>query len=111
MLPPFRNVASRPAPLRLFFGALNRQEDWAPYIAALNNVIGLYPSSALQVHVVFDRAFFDRCGAADKRFYPLVPYKDYNYLLAKADIAWLPMQDNAFSRAKSDLKFIECAAN
>jgi len=38
-----------------------------------------------------------------------VPYARYEDALKTSDIALLPLQDNIFNRAKSDLKFIECA--
>ena len=46
-------------PLRLFFGALNREADWAPWIGALNRVFAAAPER-WQVEVVHDRAF-NRC--------------------------------------------------
>ncbi len=110
-LPPYRPVQGRPKALRLFFGAVNREKDWAPYMDTLNSVISPYTPDQLQVHVVHDHAFFDQVQAQDKLFFPLLPYADYQYLLGKADIAWLPLRDTPFNRAKSDLKFIECAAH
>ena len=48
----------------------------------------------------------------DTRIYDgqFVPYEKYEQTLYTSDIALLPLQDNKFNRAKSDLKFIECAA-
>ena len=40
-----------------------------------------------------------------------VPYDTYEAAIRSSDIALLPLRDNEFNRAKSDLKFIECAAN
>nr|WP_255617916.1 glycosyltransferase [Aurantimonas sp. VKM B-3413] len=109
-LPTFHPVEDRKGPLRLLFAALNRKDDWAPEIAAVNQVLKRYPATTLAVDVVFDREFFDALEAQDKRFHPLLPYEGYKALLAKADIAWLPLGDTLFNRCKSDLKFIECAA-
>ena len=39
-----------------------------------------------------------------------MPYEVYERELNTSDIALLPLQDNQFNRAKSDLKFLECAA-
>ena len=48
----------------------------------------------------------------DSRIYDgqFVPYERYEKELYTSDIALLPLQDNKFNRAKSDLKFLECAA-
>ncbi|MBK1623198.1 glycosyltransferase [Afifella marina] len=109
-LPPFRPVEPRQGPVRLLFAALNRKEDWAPYIDAVNEVVFRYGPEKLRVDVVFDRAFFDAVKAEDKHYQPVLPFREYKALLSKADIAWLPLEDNLFNRCKSDLKFIECGA-
>ncbi|WP_128291923.1 glycosyltransferase family protein [Afifella aestuarii] len=109
-LPPFRPVESRQGPVRLLFAALNRKEDWAPYIDAVNEVVSRYGPDRLRVDVVFDRAFYEAVKAEDKRYQPVLPFREYKSLLSKADIAWLPLEDNLFNRCKSDLKFIECGA-
>jgi hypothetical protein len=110
-LPSLRPVKERTGPLRLLFAALNREADWDAYIDVLNGLLATRSADDVQVHVVFDRAFFDALQAEDKRFYPLLAYNDYRSLIAKGDIAWLPLEDNEFNRSKSDLKFIECAAH
>jgi glycosyltransferase involved in cell wall biosynthesis len=62
------------------------------------------------VQVVYDRPFFEALATPHKRFEPLVPYPRYQALLGASDVALLPLRDTLFSRCKSDLKFIECAA-
>jgi SAM-dependent methyltransferase len=96
--------------IRLLFGALNREEDWAGELPAINDVLARYVSS-VQVQVVYDRAFFDALTTPYKFFEPLCPIERYRELLGEADIAYLPLRPTRFNEHKSDLKFIECAAH
>ena len=97
-------------PVTLFFGALNREADWAPYMPVLNNVLNRLGSS-VQVRAVYDRTFFDALVTPYKFFEPLCSYDRYHELLDEADVAFLPLAPNRFNEHKSDLKFIECAAH
>jgi len=106
-LPPPRIHAEGPP--RLFFGALNRQEDWAPLMPELNRVLAEHPEVA--VAVIHDRAFFDQLATANKDFTPACDYPRYQAILRGCDIALLPLSDTPFNRCKSDVKFIECAAH
>src|SRR5262249_7001995 len=45
-----------------------------------------------------------------KGFEPLCSYDRYRCILGAADVALLPLEPTRFNRHKSDLKFIECAA-
>ena len=94
----------------IFFGAINRKNDWAPIMPALNGVLAEPTSAGVRVEVVHDRAFFDALATPRKRFTPTCPYGRYLELLRGADIALLPLADTEFNRMKSDLKFIEAAA-
>ena len=112
-LPPhrLRTVADTAArPLTLFFGALNREGDWAPVMPALNDVLRRH-GSKVRAQVVYDRAFFDGLATPFKLFEPLCSYERYHELLDAADIAFLPLAPTRFNEHKSDLKFIECAAH
>jgi Glycosyl transferases group 1 len=112
-LPQLRSRTSDDAlarPLRLFFGALNREADWAPVMPAINDVLTRH-GLAVQVQVVYDRAFFDALGTTYKFFEPLCSIERYHELLHEADIALLPLLPTPFNEHKSDLKFIECAAH
>jgi SAM-dependent methyltransferase len=106
-LPPPREYADGPA--GLFFGALNREGDWAPVLAALNRVVADHPGRVF-VRVLFDRAFFDGLRTPDKTFEPFVPPERYHQVLRECDIGLLPLEPTRFNRMKSDLKFLECAA-
>jgi SAM-dependent methyltransferase len=112
-LPPARSHASANrsmSPLRLFFGALNREADWAPLMPALNDVLSRHGSRVI-VQVVYDRAFFDAIATQYKLFEPLCSYERYHELVDTADIAILPLEPTRFNEHKSDLKFIECGAH
>lgn len=107
-LPPLR---SRDGPeVTLFFGALNREKDWAPFMPALNAALRA-AGERVSVTVVHDRAFHDALATGRKRFHPTLPYADYLRLLGSADISLLPLREDEFTRMKSDLKFIESAAH
>jgi SAM-dependent methyltransferase len=96
-------------PLTIFFGALNREADWAPLMHAINNVLEKF-GDQVRVQVVYDQAFFDALSTPHKVFEPLCSYERYHELLRSADIALLPLEPTRFNQHKSDLKFIECAA-
>ena len=67
-LPPPRNFA-QPETLTLFFGALNREADWAPLMPALN-AVARHAGPRLKFSVVHDRAFFDALDTRDKKIHP-----------------------------------------
>jgi SAM-dependent methyltransferase len=96
-------------PVTIFFGALNREADWAPILPVLNHVLAAH-GDGVRMQVVYDRAFFDALRTPCKAFEPLCSYDRYKALLHAADIALLPLEPTRFNRHKSDLKFIECAA-
>jgi 2-polyprenyl-3-methyl-5-hydroxy-6-metoxy-1,4-benzoquinol methylase len=103
-----RNFAN-PERMTLFFGALNREDDWAPYMPVLNEVLRAV-GPRLAVTVLHDRGFFDALDATNKNFIPTSDYATYRDALASSEIAFMPLADTAFNRAKSDLKFIEASA-
>jgi SAM-dependent methyltransferase len=107
-LPDVRNYAD-PGRLTLFFGALNRQDDWRPFVPALNRVAAM-AGARLQFKVVADREFFDALETPNKSFAPLCDYQTYNDILSRCDVSFMPLTDNAFNRCKSDLKYLEAAA-
>jgi 2-polyprenyl-3-methyl-5-hydroxy-6-metoxy-1,4-benzoquinol methylase len=98
-----------PEALTLFFGALNRSADWASLMPALNEVAAL-AGARLKFSVAHDQAFFDALETPHKIFTPLCDYPRYLELLGDAEIAFMPLADNPFNRAKSDLKYIEAGA-
>lgn len=95
--------------MTMFFGALNREEDWAPYMPVLNEVLRAV-GPRLNLLVLHDRGFFDALDTQNKEFVPTSDYATYRARLAGAEICFMPLADTPFNRAKSDLKFIEASA-
>lgn len=98
-----------PDKLTVFFGALNREQDWAPLMPALNEVAEK-AGDRLRFCVVHDRQFFDALRTPHKMFTSTCDYETYMALLGKCEISLMPLSDTPFNRAKSDLKFIEAGA-
>lgn len=92
----------------LFFGALNREADWAPLMDTINRTLVEF-GSQVQVKVIYDRRFYEALATPHKTFEPLCDYDRYHEILSQCDLALLPLNDTEFNQMKSDLKFIECA--
>ncbi|MCW3473311.1 methyltransferase domain-containing protein [Limobrevibacterium gyesilva] len=107
-LPSVRNYAT-PGRLTLFFGGLNREEDWPPFLPALNAVAAL-AGERLHFQIVNDRGLFEALQTPHKSFTPLCDYETYQELLSRSEISFMPLLDSPFNRCKSDLKFLEAAA-
>lgn len=97
--------------LKLFFGALNREKDWAPLIETLNSCLRKDPEF-WSFSVIHDRAFYDKLDLPEnqKTFTPLCNYESYLKEMAACDIAFLPLRGSRFNRMKSDLKAIEAGS-
>ncbi len=93
----------------VFFGALNREKDWQPIMAALNRVLAAH-KHRIRVKVIHDSRFFDCLEIQQKEFEPFCSYERYQEIIYSCDIALLPLVSNPVNEMKSDLKFIECAA-
>ncbi len=96
--------------ITLFFGAINRQQDWQPYLAAINAAAAVL-GSRLHFQIVHDQQFFDELETPYKTFTPTCDYPTYTGLLSQSEISFMPLRDTLFNRAKSDLKFIEAGAS
>jgi len=108
-LPETRNFVNKDR-LNLFFGALNREEDWGPLMPSLNQFLAQY-ADKLNFEIVHDRAFFDALETPNKRFTETCEYPAFRQLMGGCDIAFLPLADNLFNQMKSDLKFVEAGAH
>jgi len=97
------------SPVRIFFGALNREHDWRPHIDDLNRIAAIYAERVF-FEVVHDRKLFDALETTHKRFADTAPHAEFLERMAACHIAWLPLIDIPFNRMKSDLKFIEAAS-
>ena len=97
-------------PLRIFYGALNREEDIRQVSASLFSILKQY-AERIEIEVIHDKNFFDSLpdGLA-ARFHSVLPVNDYYRLMMSCDVALLPLRDTDFNRCKSDLKFIESCA-
>lgn len=104
-------------PTTIFFGALNRDEEFEEILPVLNELAKKY-GKKLAFKILARNNLFESLESENKtlvgdvRFYDgqFVPYERYEQTLYTSDIALLPLHDNKFNRAKSDLKFLECAA-
>jgi glycosyltransferase involved in cell wall biosynthesis len=107
-LPEVRNFAD-PRAVTLFFGALNRERDWQALMPSLN-AVATRVGDRLRFCVLHDQGFFDALQTPHKTFTPTCDYDTYMTLLGGCEISLMPLLDEAFNRAKSDLKFIEAGA-
>lgn len=111
----FKN--QKKAPTRIFFGALNRDEEFRDLLPLLNKVAQKY-GEKVEFKILANKELFEDLEAKNKTLIgdpevyngQFVPYEKYLETLQETDIALLPLLDNEFNRSKSDLKFIECAA-
>jgi SAM-dependent methyltransferase len=109
VLPEVRNFAN-PRALTLFFGALNREQDWRDCLPVLNDVAAI-AGERLKFQVLHDDAFFNALTSPHKTFTPICDYPTYKDILGRCEISFMPLADNGFNRAKSDLKFIEAGSH
>jgi glycosyltransferase involved in cell wall biosynthesis len=106
-LPPPRQFTT--GEVTLFYGALNREEDWPAIMQGLNEVLARC-AGRVRVRVVHDQKFFEALRIPNKEFEPTCPYERYSEILNACDIGLLPLNPTRFNAMKSDLKFLECAA-
>ena len=116
-LPPERAYAHQDDQVTIFYGALNRTEDWQDIMPVLNEVASRY-GNRIHFKITADRQFYEALHTSQKEYVGeqyndgnYAPYDLYKDVLYSADIALLPLKDNLFNRMKSDLKFIESAAH
>jgi SAM-dependent methyltransferase len=108
-LPDPANFAD-PNRLTLFFGALNREADMAPFLPVLNQMLA-EAGGRLAVEVVHDQRSYAALETPHKRFTPTTDYAGYRAVLARCELAFLPLADTRFNRMKSDLKAVEAAGH
>jgi glycosyltransferase involved in cell wall biosynthesis len=108
-LPPPRQYSSD-GKVKLFFGALNREEDWEPIMPALNRILADYPDK-VSAQVIYDQKFFAALATDQKQLEPFCSYERYQELMRECDIGLLPLNPTRFNSMKSDLKLIECAGH
>lgn len=94
--------------IRIFFGALNREQQARELLPVLQSVLDEHPH--VELVVVHEKALFDALSVPNKVFYPALPYADYLNVLGTCHIALLPLGDSLGERCKSDIKFIEAGS-
>ncbi len=107
-----KNEIDNNSDIKIFFGALNRKNDWSPWIDSLNQGLSLN-KKRWRFEVVYDELFYNsiRLPATHKKFNPLCTYSRYLDIMSKCDICFMPLLDNSFNRCKSDLKALEAASH
>ena len=85
-LPDVRNFVE-PDVVTLFFGALNREKDWAPFIPVLNAVADK-AGERLRFSVVHDQQFFEALHTPHKQFTPTCDHDTYMNLLGQSEISF-----------------------
>jgi len=108
-LPEIRNYTDS-GYITLFFGGLNRDLDWPPFVDALN-AVAAFARDRLRFEIVNDRGLFDALVTPYKKFTPLCDYATYGEILSRCEVSFMPLLDNTFNRCKSDLKYLEAAAS
>ncbi|HIK32484.1 MAG TPA: methyltransferase domain-containing protein [Oscillatoriales cyanobacterium M59_W2019_021] len=94
----------------IFFGALNREQDWEPLMDSINRVVTKY-IDRVKFYVLHDKKFFDALVTPNKTFEAFSPYPRYKDILYASDLTILPLLPTRFNSMKSDLKFLECAGH
>ena len=103
-------------PVTIFFGALNRDKEFEELLPILNQFAKDY-GDKISFKILAREKHFNALQAENKILVgdpgryeaQFVPYEKYEETIFTSDISLLPLQDNKFNRAKSDLKFIESA--
>ncbi len=108
-LPDVVNYAD-PEQLTLFFAALNRKDDWPPYIDVFN-AIAAKVGPRLRFQIVGERQLFEALDTPHKSFTPVCDYETYHALLGRSELSFMPLGDTPFNQCKSDLKFLEAASH
>jgi SAM-dependent methyltransferase len=100
----------RPGQLSIFFGAINREADIAPFLPVLDQALA-EAAGRLSIEIVHDRTSFDALATPHKRFTPSCDYALYQRVMAGCELAFLPLAESRFNSMKSDIKAVEAASH
>jgi hypothetical protein len=93
----------------IFFGALNRLDDWKTISHEIISVAEEYPKVIW--NIVHDRGVYESLPSnCNKIFYSTLNHNEYLKILASSDVSLLPLNNTKFNTHKSDLKLIESLA-
>ena len=97
--------------IKVFFGAINRENDWRPWIDTLNAVL-TQDTNKWYFEVIHDKKFFNEINLPQeqKSFTPVCEYHKYLEIMSKCDVAFMPLQNTLFNLCKSDLKAVQAAS-
>ena len=97
--------------IKVFFGALNRQDDWKPWIDTINKAISMN-TNKWYFDVVHDRQFYDALNLPreQKAFTPICDYQEYLQIMSRCDVSFMPLENTIFNNCKSDLKAVQAAS-
>ena len=97
--------------IKVFFGALNRENDWRPWIDTLNAVLSKN-TKKWYFEVIHDKKFYNEINLPkeQKSFTPICEYKQYLDIMSRCDISFMPLENTLFNRCKSDLKAVQAAS-
>lgn len=98
----------RAGPVRVFYGALNREGFSGGVARALAPAIARHPE--VEFVVVHDKAFFEGLPTTRKAYHPAMAYDAYLDLMGTCDIALMPLEGAEPERFKSDIKFVEASS-
>ena len=109
-LPPFNFRNNKT--INIFFGAINRDKEFQLIIPLLNQITNKYD---IHFKIIGHPTLFNQLKGSKELLNNaktlFINYDNYLRALDDSDIAILPLIDTEFNRAKSDLKFLECAAH
>lgn len=95
-------------PKTIFFGALNRKEDWLPIISQINKFAEKNPEVAWRI--MLDKDFYRELNTKNKIYVEAGNYMKYISEMDKCDICLMPLEDNEANKCKSDIKFVEASS-
>lgn len=92
----------------VFFGALNRKNDWLQIIDKMNEFNK--KNKYIEYNIVHDKEFFESLCNCKKRYYGTLTRDKYFEVLRNSTHVLMPLEDTFNNQCKSDLKFIEATA-